>query len=108
MDDGGLEGGSSAARNTDPETAHEAAAANPEKRSIQRTAVLRFLESCGERGATDYETSLALNILRTSAGKRRLELCELGKVAPLGMRRPTDTGSSALVWGYIADDNRAG
>ncbi len=86
------------ARHTDPGTAHVAAAANAEIRASQRGQVMAYLISQGEKGATDYETSVAVGILRSSSSKRRFELVELGLVGSTGRRRPTDTGSTAIVW----------
>ena len=88
----------SPARRTDPETAHEAAAANQPERSKQRHDVLGYLRGMGFYGATDCQISQALGILRTSAGKRRHELVALGLVENSGQRRETDTGSTAIVW----------
>ncbi len=48
--------------------------------------------------ATDYEIAQAAGILRSSAGKRRQELVELGLVEYTSERRLTDTGSLAIVW----------
>ena len=86
------------ARRTDPETAHEAAAANQPERFTMRRDVLLMLQRKGPRGATDWEISEELGILRTSAGKRRHELVALGLVENSGQRRETDTGSTAIVW----------
>ncbi len=91
----------SPARTTDPETAHEASEANEDSRSEQRTAVHKHYLRNGEHGSTDYETGLALGILRTSAGKRRHELWLAGYIEKTEMRRPTDTGSTAIVWRAI-------
>lgn len=88
----------SPARRSDPETSHAAAAAWPEIRGEQRIAVYRFLLSCGSAGATDYAIGQALQIQRTSAGKRRKELLELGYVIETDRRAATDTGASAIVW----------
>ena len=73
-----IPGAVSPARNTDPNTSHQAAAIS--NRDTQRVRVLDFLRGCGDRGATDYETSIGLDILRTSGAKRRLELMEMGLV----------------------------
>ena len=67
----------------------------------QRAWVLDHYKKMGEYGSTDYETSLALRILRTSAGKRRKELCEQGLIIDSGTRRPTDTKATAIVWRII-------
>ena len=88
----------SPARHTDPETAHVAAGANEDVRGAQRVAVLAHYRERGITGSTDYETGEKLCILRTSAGKRRKELCEAGLIVDSGSRRPTDTGSTAIVW----------
>lgn len=56
------------------------------------------LVDCGANGATDNELSQALNILRTSAGKRRKEIADAGYVVDSGMRRQTDSKVSAIVW----------
>jgi hypothetical protein len=63
-----------------------------------RLNVLVELVRRGNVGATDYELAVALGVLRTSAGKRRKELFELGMVQDTDERRPTDTGASAIVW----------
>jgi hypothetical protein len=89
------------ARATDPGTAHEAATANPDIRGQQRIAVLGHFQVRGGYGSTDYETGCTLGILRTSAGKRRKELCEMGLVVDSEMRRKTNTGSTAIVWRLV-------
>lgn len=94
------------ARATDPDTSQQAASANQEIRGAQRIRVFRYLESAGAQGATDYEIGVALSILRTSAGKRRKELCDLGHVEDSVMRRRTDSSSSATVWRIIKQGAR--
>lgn len=89
------------ARATDPATSHVAANANQEIRGAQRIEVYEHLKSAGAHGATDYEIGVALSILRTSAGKRRKELADLGHVEDSGERRQTDSGSTAIVWRVI-------
>jgi len=91
------------AKNTDPETSH--LAAQMSDRASQRIQVLKYLESRGGEGATDYEIGRDLGILRTSAGKRRHELREIGLVEDAGFNRLTDTGSTAIVW-KIKDERR--
>lgn len=88
----------SPARKTDPETSKQAASIPLEIRGEQRIRVYEYLVSCGVRGATDYEVGESLGILRTSAGKRRKELAQLGYVVDSGTRRQTDTTASAIVW----------
>ena len=65
----------------------------------QRVRVLRELFNAPD-GLTDYELGVRMGNLRTSAGKRRGELMADGWVQkhPLGLRRPTDTGKTAIVW----------
>ena len=63
-----------------------------------RYSVLEALERAGNAGLTDYEISRELGVLRTSAGKRRKELYELGLCQDTDERRATDTGASAIVW----------
>lgn len=89
---------SAPARQSDPDTSQKAASANYEIRGAQRLKVFNYLVSTGPRGATDYEIGSALSILRTSAGKRRKELCDMGHVEDSGTRRQTDSASSAIVW----------
>jgi hypothetical protein len=86
------------ARASDPETSVQAANANQEIRGAQRIRVYEYLKSVGPRGATDFEIGTALSILRTSAGKRRRELQDMGHVEDSGTRRQTDTGSTGIVW----------
>lgn len=88
----------SPSRRSDPATSQESAESNSEVRGKQRIAVYGYLLGRGEEGATDYEIGQALGILRTSAGKRRKELQESGKVEKTDRRRFTDSLSSAIVW----------
>ena len=84
------------ARTTDPDTSHLAAKSASVRGPNQRLKVWEAIKHLGE--ATDYEISEYLQILRSSAGKRRQELTELGLVEASGKRRVTDTGSAAIVW----------
>lgn len=88
----------SPARRSDPPTCEEAASKAPEIRGKQRVLVYEYLVSRGARGATDFEIGQALSILRTSAGKRRKELMDLGYVIDSGDKRATDTGARGIVW----------
>lgn len=81
----------------DPETSVVAAVAAGLRAPSQRRRVLLALVAAGVRGCTDYELGESLNIVRTSAGKRRLELRELGLCRLSGVRRPTDTTTPAVV-----------
>ena len=84
------------ARTTDPDTSHLAAQTASVRGPNQRIKVWDALNFLGE--ATDFELSEYLGILRSSAGKRRQELTELGLVEPTDFRRPTDTGAMSIVW----------
>jgi hypothetical protein len=84
------------ARRTDKETSRLAAEAASRRSPSQRSQVWQALLQLKE--ATDYEIAQHLGILRSSAAKRRQELCDAGLVEPTEQTRPTDTGSSAVVW----------
>ena len=84
------------ARNTDPDTSHLAAKTASVRGPNQRAQVWQAIKDLSE--ATDYEIAIHLGILRSSAGKRRQELTELGLVEPTDFRRPTDTGAMSIVW----------
>lgn len=88
----------SPARDTDPDTSQIAAIINTSLRSKQRVEVLIALYSAGTAGATDFELSETCKLLRTSAGKRRKELCDVALAAITEERRTTDTDSPAVVW----------
>lgn len=84
------------ARTTQPDTAHQAARNASRRGPTQRMRVWEALRNLGD--ATDYELAQHLGILRSSAAKRRQELLDLGYVVGTPFRRPTDTGSAAVVW----------
>jgi len=84
------------ARNTDPDTSHLAAKTASVRGPNQRAQVWQAIKDLSE--ATDYEIAIHLGILRSSAGKRRQELTELGLVEATDKRRLTDSGSAAIVW----------
>ena len=87
-----------AARNTDPETSHEAAAAAAMRAGTDRALALRALARAGDRGLTDFELEAATRIKQTSIGKRRGELVKSGYVEFAGSKRPAPSGSPAMVW----------
>jgi hypothetical protein len=90
-------------RSTDPDTS-QAAAENAQRRGpSQRRKIWEALQHLGL--ATDYELSQHTGILRSSAAKRRQELQDLGHVIATPHRRPTDTGSMAIVWrcSYVSE-----
>ena len=85
-----------AARRTDPATSHEAAArVNP---AGTRARALLALNASGHRGLTDFERAARTGLGQTSVGKRRLDLLRAGMVEPTGERRPSPTGTPALVF----------
>jgi hypothetical protein len=81
----------------DPLTAWEASVAAALRAPSVRQRVLFALVDCGEHGATDWELSEELHILRTTAGKRRVELQRLGLCKRTEQRRLTGTASTAVV-----------
>lgn len=84
------------ARTNDKETAKEAAEQASKRGPSQRRRVWEALQTLGQ--ATDFEIAKHLNILRSSAAKRRQELVNLGHVTETPHRRKTDTGTLAVVW----------
>lgn len=85
-------------RATDPETSVAAAQRNRTERQRQRDHVLQNIVCAwrrGEIGCTDFEHG---TIQQTSAGVRRKELERLGFVEKSAVRRPTPSGSMAIVW----------
>jgi hypothetical protein len=84
------------ARTQDPETSRKAAENASRRGPSQRRRVWEALKKLG--GATDYELSVEVGILRSSAAKRRQELVDLGHVVETPLRRKTDTGTDAIVW----------
>jgi hypothetical protein len=83
-------------RGNDPDTAREAAKSVSRRSGGQRMRVWAALNELGS--ATDFELADHIGILRSSAAKRRQELCEAGLVLDTGRRRQTDTGTMAIVW----------
>ena len=83
-------------RRQDPETSRKAGESASRRGPSQRRRVWEALKKLG--GATDYELSIEVGILRSSAAKRRQELVDLGHVVETQMRRKTDTGTEAIVW----------
>lgn len=94
------------ARITDPETSHEAASAHPEQREIDRDRALRLLREHPE-GLTDFELGDLMGRGQTSAGKRRGELRDAGKVIDSGERRKAPSGSRAIVWRALTAEELA-
>lgn len=60
--------------------------------------VFLALAGAGSRGLLDHDHQRLCDLIPTSAGKRRLELMQMGLVEDSGHRRATDTGTAAIVW----------
>jgi hypothetical protein len=60
--------------------------------------VFLALAGAGSRGLIDHDHERLNGLIPTSAGKRRLELTQLGLVGDSGHRRATATGTAAIVW----------
>jgi hypothetical protein len=90
-------------RRQDPDTSRNAGESASLRGPSQRRRVWEALKKLG--GATDYELSIEVGILRSSAAKRRQELVDLGHVVDTPIRRKTDTGTDAIVWrcSYVSD-----
>jgi len=65
--------------------------------------VLRLIRERGPRGATDHEIAKALAMLPDTVRARRVELRDLGAIAPSGRTRPTPSGRQATVWTLCGD-----
>lgn len=86
-----------AARRTDPDTSQSAASRDPSARHIDRQRALQAHRE-HPKGLTDFELADLLGRQQTSAGKRRGELRDAGLVEDSGVRRPSPSGASAVVW----------
>jgi hypothetical protein len=85
------------ARRTDPDTSHLAAKRMKLMANDDRRLVL-VEHYCYPDGLTDFEVAANLGRLQTSLGMRRNELCEVGLIEKTPIRRPTPSGSPAIVW----------
>lgn len=86
------------ARTSDPDTSHLAAAKDRTSDQERALTILRQHPA----GLTDDALAVLMDRRPTSAGKRRLELLERGLVERTNERRPTRTGSTAIVWRAVA------
>lgn len=86
-----------AARISDPATSHEAANEHQAIRARDRAAVLQIHRDNPD-GLTDFELAEKMGRQQTSVGKRRGELRDLGLIEATAERRPSPSGSSAIVW----------
>lgn len=85
-------------RTRDPDTSRLAARANPIGRSELRRRVLE-VHAAHKAGLTDDELAGLLPLWHSpSVGKRRTDLLKLKFVTDSGVRRPTWSGSPAVVW----------
>lgn len=83
------------ARLSDPATSHKAAA-----RAKRRTHEQLALETlrANPAGLTDFELAARTGVPQTSIGVRRKSLERQGLVVATQKRRPSPSGSMAIVW----------
>ena len=81
----------------DSETSRRAAQFIRSEAPTMRVAVLAFIQTMGEQGATDEEIEDALGYKHQTASARRNELMNMGLIKKNG-KRPTTSGCSADVW----------
>lgn len=79
-------------------TSREAAEAIEPRTETLRRAVLDYLRSRGQDGATDEETIDALGMSGNTARPRRIELQDMRLVCDSGKTRLTRSGRKAVVW----------
>lgn len=87
------------------DTELEAAARVLPRSGTARARVLHAIARAGSGGLTDEETSLELEMRLYTAAPRRKELLDAGWIVDSTRRRPTTTGSQAIVW-ILSDDGR--
>lgn len=85
------------ARNTDPDTSHEAAQSFLAGKATDRRLVL-LTHARFDQGLTDFELAALLNRQQTSVGKRRGELRDYGLIEATAARRNSPSASPAIVW----------
>lgn len=86
------------ARNSDPETSHQAAKDATPRAGTHRARALEALRAAGAEGLTDFELASRTGIAQTSIGVRRKELADAGFVVDSGKVRPAPSGSASIVW----------
>lgn len=79
-------------------TSREAAVAIEPRSETLRRAVLEFIRSRGETGATDEECQEGLAMNPSTQRPRRIELQQAGLVHDSGRTRLTKSGRKAVVW----------
>ena len=85
------------ARATDPGTSWAAARDAKPTASAGRALALQLLRE-HPGGLTDFELAALSGMQQTSIGKRRGELRDAGLVRATDRRRPSPSGSAAIVW----------
>jgi hypothetical protein len=85
------------ARLSDPPTSDAAARRTGESRSKHCELALRVLRD-NPGGLTDFELADKTGVQQTSIGKRRKDLERQGLVVATEKRRPSPSGSLAIVW----------
>lgn len=90
------------ARRSDPETSHQAAQIAKRNAFTNRDLALAVLGAAGPLGLTDFQLAELTGIPQTSIGCRRHELVKLGYVEKTDMRRPSPSGSPAIVWRVLS------
>jgi hypothetical protein len=83
-------------RDSDPSTSHHAAQRTHGRGKSRRRVYAALREN--PAGLTDFELAKLTGLQQNSAGKRRGELRDEGKVEDSGERRPSPTGTRAIVW----------
>lgn len=86
------------ARATDPQTSHEAAASVRPRAGSSRALALVALAAAGSHGLSDFELAARTGVPQTSIGVRRKELQRVGLVETTDRRRPSPSGTPAIVW----------
>lgn len=92
------------ARASDPGTSHQAAQRASTRAATDRALVLRIHQQYTS-GLTDFELAEIAGRQQTSLGVRRGELRKAGLIVDSGHKRPSPSGSPAVVW-QITDTGR--
>ena len=88
-----------------PETERAAAISVYPRTGTARRAVLDAIAAAGDRGMTDEEVALKCRLRLYTAAPRRNELVRDGWARDSDERRPTTTGTPAVVW-VLTDEGR--
>lgn len=86
------------ARNSDPDTSHEAAKSMTDEAATQRRQILEHLEAHGPQTADALDEALSFRL--TSAGRRMSELLRKALVRRTGEKEMTRSGRRADLWAY--------